>query len=411
MVSALYPSSSELKHACSVGEALSIVRQYLDGRAEIEGVDVLRHGLMLPFDSEVLKQVESGEWLLIMDEAYCFDAGEIHNSVGAKMFDHRVKELMNPPRNEKKRYGFIFRVINFETRESLIGRPYIAKVGGEIIEGQTDGEGLVHVLAPSDSVPISIRVAFRTPLQHAGGFFAKSSDATLVTELMAHELNANAWICRIAVNDRAMTREFILNAMDVAGFKVQARSSWGAKSAKDWMAQDWNYSKIALHHAGRSYGCGDFGAMEMRKAQNEHLGRGYDDIGYHFGIDCAGQIFEGRDIRCKGASVDEYNTGVIGVVLLEDLTVTGEVGDWTDKWRSGVEVWKLNTQNVPPAIQIESLNSLVKVLRSVFGIEVLGGHREYPHQKGEDKFCPGNTGMELVEQLRGSTGLRRPSAS
>ncbi|MEB0041651.1 MULTISPECIES: hypothetical protein [unclassified Pseudomonas] len=171
MVSALYPSSSELKHACSVGEALSIVRQYLDGRAEIEGVDVLRHGLMLPFDSEVLKQVESGEWLLIMDEAYCFDAGEIHNSVGAKMFDHRVKELMNPPRNEKKRYGFIFRVINFETRESLIGRPYIAKVVGEIIEGQTDGEGLVHVLAPSDSVPISIRVAFRTPLQHAGGFF------------------------------------------------------------------------------------------------------------------------------------------------------------------------------------------------------------------------------------------------
>jgi hypothetical protein len=197
--------------------------------------------------------------------------------------------------------------------------------------------------------------------------------------------------------------------MDVAGFKVRQRSLWEAKSVKNGMVPGWNYSMIALHHAGRGYGCGDFGAMQMKRAQNNHLGRGYDDIGYHFGIDCAGQVFEGRDIRSKGASVDEYNTGVIGTVLLEDLTVTGEVDDWIDGLRSGMEVWKQNTQNTPPALQVEALCALIEALRQVFSIRVLGGHREYPNQKGDDKYCPGNTGMELVAKLRRSTGLSEPS--
>jgi hypothetical protein len=64
----------------------------------------------------------------------------------------------------------------------------------------------------------------------------------------------------------------------------------------------------------------------MLETQENHQQGKYDDIGYHYGIDCDGKIYEGRDIRFKGSSVLEYNTGVIGVVLLNNLT-TSEEGD------------------------------------------------------------------------------------
>jgi hypothetical protein len=54
---------------------------------------------------------------------------------------------------------------------------------------------------------------------------------------------------------------------------------------------------------------------------------GFDDIGYHFGIDCQGNIYEGRDVRLKGSSVHNFNTGVIGIVLLNNLTTAEEGAD------------------------------------------------------------------------------------
>jgi len=215
----------------------------------------------------------------------------------------------------------------------------------------------------------------------------------------------------ITVNDRAATREFIFKKMEDAGFDIQARSTWNAHKAKDSMDVDWDYSMIALHHAGRTYGCGNAGALAMKRAQNNHFGRGFDDIGYHFGIDCAGQVFEGRDIRSKGSGVELFNTGLLGIVLLEDLTVLGEVDDELNRWRDYMEVWKHQTQNSVPDIQIEAVLTLIGVLRQIFPIEILGGHREYPNQKGEGRYCPGNTGMGLVEALRKTTGLKRPSFS
>ncbi|MFD2883261.1 hypothetical protein ACFS4T_11925 [Pseudomonas lini] len=53
------------------------------------------------------------------------------------------------------------------------------------------------------------------------------------------------------------------------------------------MVDDWDYSMIALHHAGRSVGCGA-GAGQMRAIQSEHQTK-FDDIGYHYGIDCMGK--------------------------------------------------------------------------------------------------------------------------
>ncbi|MCV4284114.1 peptidoglycan recognition protein family protein [Pseudomonas capsici] len=134
----------------------------------------------------------------------------------------------------------------------------------------------------------------------------------------------------------------------------------------------------------------------------------FADIGYHYGIDCTGKIFEGRDIRFKGSNVNNYNTGVIGIVLLENLTTADEGGDIVALTRQTLETLAGKMDQKIPDIQIDALLSLIQALTSVFRITTLGGHREFPMQAGEGKICPGNIGMERVNNLRIKTKLLRP---
>lgn len=143
----------------------------------------------------------------------------------------------------------------------------------------------------------------------------------------------------------------------------------------------------------------------------DHLDGRYDDIGYHFGIDCSGVIYEGRDIRFKGPSVLEYNTGVIGVVLLNNLTTAEEGDDLVAFGREALESIGVNTTNRIPAPQVDAVVTLISALKSVFVIKHFGGHREYPGQRAEGKVCPGNVGMELVKAIRIKTQLLPPPTS
>ncbi|WP_405119908.1 peptidoglycan recognition family protein [Pseudomonas leptonychotis] len=211
----------------------------------------------------------------------------------------------------------------------------------------------------------------------------------------------------ITVNDRAATREAIIRKAHTLGHTFVTRSSWGASKAKDGLVNDWDYSMIALHHAGRSYSCGG-GAEQMLETQEDHMAGKYDDIGYHYGIDCAGLIYEGRDIRFKGSSVLEYNTGVIGVVLLNNFTTAEEGDDLVSYGRAKLESWGVSTTNTIPAPQIDAVVNLITALKSVFFITRFGGHREYPGQRAEGKVCPGNIGMELVRAIRVKTQLLQP---
>ncbi|AZE46514.1 N-acetylmuramoyl-L-alanine amidase, putative [Pseudomonas chlororaphis] len=213
----------------------------------------------------------------------------------------------------------------------------------------------------------------------------------------------------ITVNDRAATREAIIKKVRSLGVTFVERSSWGAVKGKPDMIMDWDYSMIALHHAGRSHSCTP-GAEQMQEIQKGHLSQKYDDIGYHYGIDCTGQIFEGRDIRLQGSSVLTFNTGLIGIVLLENLTTPEEGGDWVAKGRVALDHLGYSTTNVIPAVQIDTLMHLIEALKSVFVIKNFGGHREYPGQASEGKICPGNIGMELVRNIRTKTKLMPPPA-
>lgn len=236
--------------------------------------------------------------------------------------------------------------------------------------------------------------------------------ATFTTTVKAQEVHpGQPFTCvPITVNDRAATREAIIKMTRSLGTTFVERSAWGALKGKSDMVMDWNYSMIALHHAGRSYSCTN-GAEQMQVIQKGHLSQKYDDIGYHYGIDCTGQIFEGRDIRLQSSSVLKFNTGLIGIVLLENLTTPEEGGDWFAMGRVALDSLGYSTTHTIPATQVIALRHLIDSLKSVFMIKHLGGHREYPGQANEGKICPGNIGMELVRTLRAQTQLLHPPAS
>lgn len=232
---------------------------------------------------------------------------------------------------------------------------------------------------------------------------------TFQTTVKAQEVKPGQPLVPVAitVNDRAATREAIIRKVRSLGHLFVERSEWGAIPAKKGMESDWDYSMVAFHHAGRSYSCGH-GGDQMRDTQEEQLDKKYDDIAYHFGIDCSGTIYEGRDIRLKGGSVRGYNTGVVGIVFLNNLTTAAEGDDIWSMGREALEDLGLNTTNAIPPLQIEAAVDLVSALKSVFIIKRLGGHREFPGQAADGKICPGNVGMEFVENMRAATELLPP---
>ncbi|AMP14594.1 peptidoglycan recognition family protein [Collimonas pratensis] len=221
------------------------------------------------------------------------------------------------------------------------------------------------------------------------------------------------YICKpfklVTVNDRAATREAIITRVRQQGMEFVERSSWAAhKNRSEKMKDDWNYTKIAIHHAGRSFSCGP-AALQLQEIQGEQMQRiSADDIGYHYALDCFGNVFEGRDIRFKGEHVHNYNTGVIGIVLLENLAEPEEGGDTVSAVRKFFSAMGANEQPVVPAAQSESATKFIAILREFFAITTLGGHREFPGQTREGKICPGNVGLSFVKKARAASGLAAP---
>ena len=228
---------------------------------------------------------------------------------------------------------------------------------------------------------------------------------------------ANAVVV-VKVDDKAATRQAIIASLRRKNIEFKTRSDWKAMETKaTGLSEDWNYTGIALHHAGNSYTCSADGADKMRRVQEEHFKRGSSDIGYHFGIDCQGAIYEGRDIRYLGAHIGQVPK-VLGIVLLADMSVRGE----QRKAESSVPWWKKSgfgilptyddiavAHDEPTETQITALETLTTVLKSNFSsIERFGGHREWATQSGDSRACPGTYGLILAEMMRKKFSLAKP---
>ena len=109
---------------------------------------------------------------------------------------------------------------------------------------------------------------------------------------------------------------------------------------------------IVVHHSAFAYiGPGEVQDLHMDR-------RGFADVAYHFLIDSDGIIYEGRELNIRGAHVQGFNTGSVGIVLL---------GNFNDEQ--------------PSEPQVESLQKLVDYLRYTYEIRYLAGHKDYPEPK------------------------------
>lgn len=108
-----------------------------------------------------------------------------------------------------------------------------------------------------------------------------------------------------------------LSVPDGAPFKLVRRAAWSAKPPKEPFSPHKPYYFTIHHTQGnypRSY---DEAVAEVQFIQDYHQNaKGWNDIGYHFLIDPAGDIFEGRPIGVVGAHVLNRNSGNVGISIL-----------------------------------------------------------------------------------------------
>ncbi len=138
--------------------------------------------------------------------------------------------------------------------------------------------------------------------------------------------------------------------------------------------------RITVHHSAHYSGVSNrpsvAAAESIRSIQRTHMGRGWGDIGYHFIIDSAGRIWEGRSLAYQGAHAgnNESNRGNIGIVAMGNFNL-----------------------HPPTQAQVAALKWLIRNLRRQYRISAwqIHGHCHY-----KATACPGTYLKRLLPDLR-----------
>ncbi len=178
---------------------------------------------------------------------------------------------------------------------------------------------------------------------------------------------------------------------------IVPRAAWGARDPDHAAPNEYGYAESALDSSWWVYP-GDLAAVyntvvihhtahtqdtveTMQDIQNLHINRnGWADIGYHYGIDADGNIYEGRDIGVRGSSVGGYNTGLLGVVLMGNFEF-----------------------DQPMEAQVASAQLLVNWLAALYSLSHLAGHSEF----NSNTVCPGENIATQLDTFASNAGLQR----
>lgn len=158
--------------------------------------------------------------------------------------------------------------------------------------------------------------------------------------------------------------------------QIVGRSTWGARAGSTRDTEPMGKpTLVTIHHTadrrppGPAY---EQTVAQMRAYQNAHQANGWADIGYHFVIDKAGRVFEGRPLHLKGAHAgsQDANEHNVGVALIGNFE-----------------------SSEPTAKQVEALEGLVIWVCAEYGIpdrRVYTHHqiKDWPGVKGATN-CPG----------------------
>lgn len=166
---------------------------------------------------------------------------------------------------------------------------------------------------------------------------------------------------------------------DTNNIVLYKRSIWADKKPiLSRLRKAGNFNKITIHHTGATeiYDTNRNSVIcDIDGVFASHMNRNYGDIGYHFILDYAGRIWEGRSLSYEGAHVCHYNKGNIGIMLLGNF-----------------ELQK------PSELQLVSMKKIVGSLQAKYTIasKKIYGHRDIGHS-----LCPGKNLYPHVHALRG----------
>jgi hypothetical protein len=126
-------------------------------------------------------------------------------------------------------------------------------------------------------------------------------------------------------------------------------------------------NRITVHHEGwTAVWFSDYAstAARIESDRRTHVSdRGWGDIGYHYIIDRAGRVWEGRNVAYQGAHVKANNENNLGIMLLGNF-------DYQE----------------PTSAQQESLRRTVAAMMRQYRVPV---SRVYTHQEIQPTRCPG----------------------
>lgn len=169
------------------------------------------------------------------------------------------------------------------------------------------------------------------------------------------------------------------------------RSDWGANALRANHDPMETPFRITVHHTAEpahTHSASE-AEREMRDLQRMHQqGNGWADLGYHFLIDQAGRVIEGRPLTAQGAHAgnNELNRGNLGICL---------IGNFVSQPDRGSEY---ALAQAPTPAQMQALDALVSSLQARYGIP---NSQIWSHADLKTTACPGPTLQAWVDRKAG----------
>ena len=153
---------------------------------------------------------------------------------------------------------------------------------------------------------------------------------------------------------------------------VIGRDGWGAVPAGAGMTEH-TVGRLTVHHCAAVLESNADAPDHIRAHQAFHIGeRGWPDLAYHFAIDAAGNVYQGRDPAMAGDTATDYDPDGHLLICCEG---------------------NFDVQPLPGA-QLAALETVLAWAAAAYGVGVdtIAGHGDYAATS-----CPGDAVRRLIE--------------
>ncbi|MDD2774054.1 MAG: peptidoglycan recognition family protein [Elusimicrobiales bacterium] len=161
----------------------------------------------------------------------------------------------------------------------------------------------------------------------------------------------------------------------IPGITLVTRAQWNANAPTSAYSPQ-TPNMITVHHTAAHFAMTkEEGLREIKFLQDFHQKtKGWADIAYHFIIDGAGNVYQGRPVNVMGAHVKGRNTDNAGISLMGNFMETG-----------------------PTDAQLAALKKTIQGVAKVYNVKT---SKFYAHREIGSSDCPGNILYAKFQNMR-----------